>query len=262
MINKVSRRILHKLLGDEKYLTLVSKVFLKMYHTGRARKKYPEIYLLNKLISEGSTCIDIGANLGYYTIPLAELAGSSGKVYSIEPIPLFLKILKKNIERYKVSDRVEFIPYALGEENDKEITMVTPSVEGLVHFGYTKIKSPDDKNIFHSYSVKMFTPQALFGNIDSLHFIKCDVEGYEKYVIPGFLELIKKFKPVLQVEICPVENRKLIIGLLKPHGYNIYYFDGEKLIGLKEFEDNLENNCDLYFLNSSKIQSFDGLIAK
>jgi hypothetical protein len=88
MINKIIRQILLKIFGNEKYLTLVSNVFLRMYHSGKAKKKYPEMYLLSHFVKEGYTCIDLGANLGYYTIPLAELTGDSGKVYSVEPIKL------------------------------------------------------------------------------------------------------------------------------------------------------------------------------
>jgi hypothetical protein len=133
--------------------------------------------------------------------------------------------------------------------------MGTPSVNGLVHFGYTKILSNSDKDIFSSYSVKMHTPRTIFDGLKELHFIKCDIEGFEKHVIPGFIDLIKRFKPNMQIEICSIESRELIINMLKPLGYQTYYFNfkGEKLIKLKNLEDNIENSCDLYFLNEAKI---------
>src|SRR4030066_501463 len=123
MINRIVRRALLKALGDKLYLSLVSNVFLKMYHSGKARKKYPEMYLLSKFVSEGNTCIDIGANIGYYSVPLAELVSESGKVFAVEPVELFRNVLRKNLQRYKIENRVEIIPFALGNTDDEEIEM-------------------------------------------------------------------------------------------------------------------------------------------
>ena len=260
MTNRIVQRILLTALGNEKYLSLVSNVFLRMYHLGRAKEKYPEMYLLNKLVSEGNTCIDIGANIGYYSVPLAELVGKSGKVFAVEPVELFRNVLLKNLKRYKIENRVEIIPYALGNTDDKEIMMGTPVVDGLVHFGYTKVLSSDEDKLKNRYKVKVHRPQTVFKNLNNLHFIKCDIEGYEGKVIPEFLEIIEKFKPSLQIEICSKRNREIIIDLLKPLDYSVFYFLNSKLFELKKIEDNIENSCDLYFFQAQKINSLKDLI--
>jgi len=248
MINKLSRRILLSVLGDEKYLRLVSSVFLKLYHAKLVKKKYPEMYLLGNFIKEGFTCIDIGANVGYYSIPMAELSGKSGKVYSVEPIPLFRKILSANLKRYRSGDRVEIIPYALGDKDNETLTMGTPSVDGLIHFGYTKVLSEESKKIKSIYSVKSFTPETLFKDLHQLHFVKCDVEGYENHVIPHFENIIKKFRPVLQIEICSDENRKLIFRMLEGLGYKAFYFGNEKLNPVEVNSVSQIEKCDFYFI--------------
>jgi FkbM family methyltransferase len=248
MVNRIIRRVLLSLLGDERYLYLVSRVFLILYRLNLLRNKYPEIYMLDNLIKEGNTCIDIGANVGYYSIPMAELSGKSGKVYAIEPIPMFRKILVTNLKRYGLSERVEIIPYALGDKDNETLTMGTPSVDGLVHFGYTKVLSDNDKGIKSTYTVKMFTPETIFKDLEQLHFIKCDVEGYESHVIPHFKNIIRKFKPVLQIEICPEENRKTIFHLLENVGYKIFYYDSNKLNRIDSTAVLEIEKCDFYFL--------------
>jgi FkbM family methyltransferase len=260
MTNLFVQRLLLKILGNEKYLSLVSNVFLRMYYMGKIREKYPEMYLLSKFVSEGNTCIDIGANIGYYSVPLAELVGKSGKVFAVEPVELFRNVLFKNLKRYEIENRVEIIPYALGSTDDEEITMGTPVVDGLVHFGYTKVLSSNEDKLRNTYKVKVHRPQTIFNSLKELHFIKCDVEGYEGKVIPEFFDIIKKFKPSLQIEICPEINRKIIIDLLKPLDYSIFYYYNNKFFELKMIEDNIENSCDLYFFQPEKINSLRDLI--
>ncbi len=262
MINHIIRSALLKTLGDEKYLSLVSNVFLKMYHSGNARKKYPEMYLLNKFVSEGNTCIDIGANVGYYSVPLAELVGSSGKVFAIEPVELFRNVLRKNLKRYKIKNRVEIIPFALGNTDDEEIEMGTPEVDGLVHFGYTKILTSIEDKLRNTYKVKVHRPQTIFGNLKELHFIKCDIEGYEDKVIPELAKIIQKFKPTLQIEICSKRNREIIIDLIKNFEYKVFYFLDGKFYELKDLKDNLESSCELYFLQLKTIASLQSIIIK
>lgn len=262
MIDTLARRFLYTFLGDEKYLSLISNIFLRMYHSGKARKNYPELYLLKHFVNEGDVCIDIGANVGYYSVPLAELAGNSGKVYSVEPVEIFRKVLVKNLKHYKVEQRTEIIPYALGNVDGEEIEMGTPEVDGLIHFGYTKVLSSGRDKIINRYKVIIHKPQTIFNNLDRLDFIKCDVEGYEDRIIPEFIEIIKKFKPTLQIEICPQKNRELIITALKNTGYSAFYCSHNFLNELKDLEDNIDRSCDLYFLQQETIATRQVLIKK
>ncbi|MDD4848859.1 MAG: FkbM family methyltransferase, partial [Bacteroidales bacterium] len=83
-----ARFVAYKLLGLKKYLRLVSKVYIKQIEKGRMKEQYPEIHFLKTIINQGATCIDIGANLGYYSYFLSKYVGKAGKVYAVEPISL------------------------------------------------------------------------------------------------------------------------------------------------------------------------------
>ena len=54
--------------------------------------------LLNQQIKSGMRVIEIGANIGYYTLIAANLVGESGKIYAIEPEPANYALLTKNVE--------------------------------------------------------------------------------------------------------------------------------------------------------------------
>jgi FkbM family methyltransferase len=57
----------------------------------------PETAILRRLLRRGATCVDVGANLGYYSLLFASRAGSMGRVLAIEPNPMILPFLIHNI---------------------------------------------------------------------------------------------------------------------------------------------------------------------
>ena len=54
--------------------------------------------LFRKLVDEGMNVVDIGANIGYYTLLAAELVGEKGKVFAFEPEPSNYDLLLRNVE--------------------------------------------------------------------------------------------------------------------------------------------------------------------
>ena len=115
---KAIRKLLVNLLGFEGYIRLISSIYLKLVGAGLLAKKYPELFYLKKIIKPGFYCLDIGANLGYYSTFLSKLAGPSGKVLAVEPVPVFQEIWRDNVKASGVQN-LELLPYALGGENTR-----------------------------------------------------------------------------------------------------------------------------------------------
>ncbi|NOZ47511.1 MAG: FkbM family methyltransferase [Chlorobi bacterium] len=242
---KSLRKIIYTIFGLKGYLKLVSKIYLFFVHNGFLKKKYPELFYLKKIIKPGFYCIDIGANLGYYSTFLAKLVKNNGKVFAVEPVPLFAEIWEKNIHKYGLNN-CELLNFALGSEN-KSVQMGMPEVNGIIHHGMTKIASSDDNKFAKYFDVEMKIPDELFYNLPKVDFIKCDVEGYESEVFKNLAKTIEKFKPVVQSELSGLENRTKVIQFFKGQNYQVKILQNDTLI---EATNNIIANSsnDFYFL--------------
>jgi len=245
------KQALYKILGVKNYLIVVSRLFFISYSLGLLKKDkaFDCHYFIRNLIRKGDHVIDIGANLGYYSRLFAKLVGTNGKVFSVEPVTLFRKILKINTSGFK---NTTIIPYALGTEDNKSIAMGIPKSNKYLRHGLTRVLDTDEKEVFEfTFTEKMFTPVTIFGKFERCDYIKCDVEGYEIHIIPQLGFLLKPFQPIIQIEIEPV-NRKSISDFLTTLSYSAYYLKGELLFPVGDHLEAIEG--DLFFVPENKMK--------
>lgn len=163
------------------------------------KKKYEEenSQALKKLIKKNWICLDIGANIGYYSLLLASLA-PMGKVYSFEPIRSDYGLININ------ADINDF-------RHIKTLNIAVSDSDGQADFSVSKDSA--FSSLFHTGRneeiKKIKTPTAKLDslvkelNIDKINFIKIDVEGSERLVIAGGADTLKNLKPdVILVEVC------------------------------------------------------------
>jgi FkbM family methyltransferase len=243
---KLFRKLLLKLLGLKAYYIIISRIYTSFTANGFLKKKYPELFYLEKIIKPGFVCIDIGANMGYYSTFLSRLTGSNGMVYSVEPVPLFTDILKLNLKSTGVNN-VKVLPYALGEKNSV-VKMGTPVVDGLIHHGMTKIASLSDEKYVQQYDVEMKVPDELFSNLQRLDFLKCDIEGYEYFVFSNMMKTINRFFPLIQTELNDADGRQKVVELLGASGYSPHQLVNGNLVPLT-FPEIDKHTSDFYFIH-------------
>ncbi len=244
-MKKKIRSLLLKTLGTETYLSLVSSTYIRLIRAGFLKAKYPELFYLENLVKPGFVCIDIGANVGYYSVFLSKFAGEQGHVYSVEPVPLFANVFLKNVKRFG-GDNITLYQCALGAEK-KEVILGTPVLEGVFRHGLTKIMDQPEGKDTMTYKAKMEIPDVLFGPLAKIDFIKCDVEGYEIYLFPQMLATLTRFKPLIQIELTGSDRRKTMIDLLKPLGYRPYKLNNEQLELMEDYFALDYEQGDFYF---------------
>jgi len=250
------KEIIYKALGPRVYFRLISTTFLALYRIGFLKlfAKFQGHYLAGRLIDEGDYIIDIGANLGYFTTIFARKAGMEGKVMAVEPVGLYLNILRFNTRKY---NNIEIIPFALGEK-DGDALMGIPDRLDSRH-GLTRIIKPDEqKNIRTLYEAEVRKPDSLFKNIKKLNYIKCDIEGHEGNVIPGFEDVIRKFRPMIQIELAE-KNHVKIESFLYGFGYSAFHAKGKYL---SPAGSSKRETGDLFFLTEKQIEKHGSTLLK
>lgn len=245
------RKVLVKVLGLKSYLVLISSIYLFMIRLGFFKKKHAEIHFLKSLVTDGDVCIDIGANLGYYSKQLVRLT-PGGEVHAVEPIPLFQAVWKRNIGNRK---NAQMHPVALGDQ-EKTVKMVIPMRNGVVRHGLTKVvERNEQEEAFLEYDVEMRRGNNVFSGMTRLDFIKCDVEGYEQFVMPELADLMKELRPIVQIELNGEENRSNVTNLMVGLSYQPHILKEGKLHGL-EVDQVHDYNQDFYFLPKEKLEGY------
>ena len=242
---KFLKRILFSILDQKTYLKCLHRFFFILYDCGFLKNNpaYKYHYFIKHLVSEGGVVIDIGANLGYFSKIFSKLVGKSGQVICIEPVPPYYQILQWALEK---RSNVILYPYALGLE-DKAATIVLP--EGFFRTGLANIQTAEtggkESTVFY---IQMRKGSSILKDISKIDYIKCDIEGYEEFVLPELKEIFAIHKPLLQIETWG-SHKQVVFKLMEELGYIQYSVYKNKIV--RNFNDNIEPG-DYLFVHSSK----------
>lgn len=213
---------------------------------------YKYHYFLPKIIKKGDHIIDIGGNLGYFTVLFSKLAGSEGVVKTIEPVKPVLEVLSKNTKRLK---NVDIYPYALGNENKKvRLGNNTKLKTGYVSSGsHFILDTTDNESAEIEFEAEMRKGSELFADMKQINFIKCDVEGYETVIIPEMESIMRRQKPTMLIET-KRKKRKMMIDYLRKLGFEGYVLEKSKLIPAEAIKEKLGD--DILFIHQDNLESY------
>jgi FkbM family methyltransferase len=223
------KKLLYKNLSLKSYLRLLQRGFFVMRDLGLLRLSgtFHYHYNVKKLIRRGDVILDIGANLGYYSIPFARWTGPTGTVLSVEPVPVYNDIFNELAGRYP---NISLYPYALGAD-EGPVEMVAPLEAGYLQTGHPHVGAAGDHGL--RFSAEMKDPALLFGGLKRLDYIKCDVEGYEYEVLSAMREVIARLYPKVQVEVW-TRNQTRIMDMFSQLGYGAFRLERGRLVPLAE----------------------------
>ncbi|MGO9566181.1 MAG: FkbM family methyltransferase [Desulfomonilaceae bacterium] len=184
---RLSSVVLRRLRISHLFTIRTSGIKLRFYpavwnmHLWENPDKFKEdINLLYMYLRPGNTIVDLGANVGLITLVAAKIIGSRGVVYSFEPHPKTYTFLAGNIEHNRAPN-VKTYNVALGD-HDGEVEFS----DGL----------PDDGNhvLFDEAGIKVPVNRldTLLPELTTVHLLKIDVEGFEKFVFDGAHRILAK----------------------------------------------------------------------
>ncbi len=146
-----------------------------------------ETELVKREVKNNYTVLDLGANIGYYTLIFARLVGSCGKVFSFEPDPENFKILAKNVEinRYR---NVYLTKKAVSDKTSNTLLYLSEANAG----DHRIYDSGDGRKSVQIETVRL--DDFFENNPPKIDFIKMDIQGAEGGALLGMRGLLKASK--------------------------------------------------------------------
>lgn len=193
--------------------------------------KQEQVDFFKPFIPKGSLAIDIGANIGAVTVPMALAAGTEGMVMAFDPNPYVFKILEKNAGLNK--DKLNIKPLNLAISDEDGEYYYTSGEASFGNGGITKELSDRHGKFTYPEKIKGVNLEQLLEKeysewVPKLSFIKIDAEGYDKEIVKSINGLIQKTQPVIVAECfgknTPEEKMELF-EVIANNGYELYYFE-------------------------------------
>jgi FkbM family methyltransferase len=164
-----------------------------------------EYALLDTLIAPGDWVLDIGANVGHYTMRMAELVGPNGRVIAIEPVPDTFTLLAANVRLFRHAN-VTLLNVAASDKTEN-MGMEIPSFSpGLANYYQAHVTQPGTGLSILALPVDALTLPA------PVRLAKIDVEGHELAVLHGMRNVIERDRPALIVETSAVATMDALRG--------------------------------------------------
>jgi FkbM family methyltransferase len=154
-----------------------------------------EAMLFGAHLEEGMVVVDVGAHVGYYTLLAAQRVGPSGHVVSVEPDPTNFALLCANVERNGLGN-VEALNAAAWDA-DTELDLVrNPENTGDHRIAGTQATG----ETAHVRAIRVDPIVERLGRVD---VVKIDAQGTDRFAARGMETSLRRFKPVMFVELWP-----------------------------------------------------------
>lgn len=194
----------------------------------------PNQLLISAMLKPGDCVVDVGGNIGMFTLAAKALTGPEGRIVAFEPNPKPRAKFQRHIELNKLGN-IELLPFAL-HETEGRATLHFPKIntgEGSLTRldGY----APDDTE---SVEVEIRVADSCIGGLNP-RLVKLDVEGAEIGVLKGMTGLVGRAKPVITAEYVPEHLARFGSSLADFNafadrfGYDIYRLSAPKSAGAR-----------------------------
>jgi FkbM family methyltransferase len=151
-----------------------------------------EYALLDRFLRPGDWALDIGANVGHYTMRMAELVGPGGRVIAIEPVPETFALLAANTRLFAQSN-VSLLNVAASDKTATAGIEIPRWSDGLQNYYQAHLVPASS-----SLTILTLAIDAL--SLPCIKLVKIDAEGHELPILRGMRALLERDHPVLILE--------------------------------------------------------------
>jgi FkbM family methyltransferase len=187
--------------------------------------------ILNEKLRPGMTVLDVGANIGYFSLLMSVLVGREGRCIAIEPNPRNVKLLlaSKNLNRF---EQLEILQAAAG--NTWGILQLNTShSNGVV----SPVSATSIEEIWQRETVLSLRIDGILPPDVRVDLIRIDVEGSEFNALSGALRCIENDRPFIISEFMPEGLRGIsgvtpeeYLGFLTNRGYQLSVLESDHCV--------------------------------
>lgn len=190
-----------------------------------------QVDFFRKFIQKGDLVIDIGANIGDTTVPMAIAAGKEGLSLGFDPNPYVFTILEANAKLNKDKTNIFPVLNAISTKEEEfyfissEATFANGGISPTKESIHGKFICPDK---IKGVNLLDYLKKNHKDQLGKLSFIKIDTEGYDKEILKSIADLIKEYKPNLVAESfgkSSNEAKEELFKVISMHGYRLFYFE-------------------------------------
>lgn len=208
----------------------------------KAQYEPEEVAFFKTNIKPGHTVVDIGGNIGFFTVLASHLVGSSGRVFTYEPVPSTLEYLTKSIKENPFCANVTVTQAIVADKDSDGIEIAyMPLEEGSGSTGGSYIVNKGDSIPAHLHRQAIIAKKldTLIQSDVLVDFIKIDIEGAEPLAMQGAERILTTQSPIILSEV-HTDQLKLVsktdwrgyFDLMQSYGYKPRFFEGGQLAGV------------------------------
>ena len=218
-------------------LDLMEGIDFSIYLLGAFEPSTVRAY--SRIVSEGMTVVDIGANVGAHTLFLARLCGVSGRVVGFEPTQYAFDKLRRNVElNPDVAPRISCLQVML-------VAAAGSVVEEAIYSSWPLGQTPSEELHAEHRGRLMATAGATAETLDGalarmavhrVDFVKLDVDGHEAEVLEGAKRTFSRDRPAVLMELAPfvfrdkMEKFTFLLQFFWALGYRLTDLSSGKLL--------------------------------
>lgn len=185
---------------------------------GRYEEQNTQVLL--SFLRPDSVFLDIGANIGYFSIVAGRRLGRAGKIYAFEPHPKLYEILTRNGYVNNLTDKLSCLGSAISNQ-DGTATLQYPAL----HLGGGHIGSAGDIAGHSAISTETRKLDTLFGPDFHCDLVKIDVEGHELSVLEGMRTIVENspdIKILFEKLVVNAGSENELQTYFRSAGFNLY----------------------------------------
>lgn len=181
-----------------------------------------ELTFVNRYLQPGDLAMDIGANVGIFSVVMGKAVGAKGRVFAFEPVPSNISRLENNLKKNGLGN-VQVLAMALGASDGE---MMLQMAKDAAYHSLGKVESG-----FRGDAEMAVRVRGLDGVWEELGrpdiaLVKMDVEGAESDVLLGASNFLATCRPLVLIEANTVEHLNVLREKLSVLGYQHKHPDG------------------------------------